>query len=813
MPERFAIGLVTLSVVVLACRDDGIVGPQPTSVVVAPSPASVVVGQSLQLTATMRDAGGNGLPATNVTWTSSNLRLAMVSQSGLVSGVAVGGPVTITAVAAGLSGTSEVTVVVGPPTQLTITTQPSGSATSGIAFAQQPVIQLRNATGHEVRQSGVVVIATLGTGGGTLANPTATTDDNGRAAFNGLAILGAAATYSLRFDSPGLASVTSQAIALSAAPAAQLTIMTQPSATAQNGVEFPRQPVLEVRDQSGSPVIGQSVFAAIASGGGSLEGTTTVVTSGDGVATFTDLAVTGTIGVRTLIFTEGSAVVVSNAIGITPGPSAMVGITTQPSATPQNGVEFPQQPVVEVRDGSGNVVSGESVTATIVSGGGTLGGTTTVTTGPGGVATFTDLSITGTIGDRTLKFAAGSISATSSTIALQAGAPATLAITVQPPSTAVSGVTLGQPPQVAVRDASGNLVAGQDVTVAIALGGGALGGTPVVSTNASGVATFGDLSIAGAPGDRTLSFSLGPLDALSDPIALAFGQGTQLSLQYCSSPGGPLLMDVFIPSNSFPRPLPAAVYIHGGGWTSGDKSSGLLLPEVRDELLLRGFLVATLNYRLAPTWQWPAQIHDVKCGIRHFRAEAQDYGLDPASIGVWGASAGGHLVAMLGVTDASSGLEGSLDYLAWSSRVAAVVSIGGISDLRPPAQSELTFAGPEVTFDTWPGPSQELVDASPVTWASGDDPPFLIVHGEQDPTVLVAQPIRMRDALKAAGGTVTLQLVTNGGHNLEPVTGPVSPPFPQIIQQIASFFDGTLRFSMTAVRHSLESSGQLTEPR
>ena len=104
MPERFAIGLVTLSVVVLACSDDGIVGPQPTALVVAPSPASVVVAQSLQLTATMRDADGNGLPATNVTWTSSNLRLATVSQSGLVSGVAVGGPVTITAVAAGLSG-------------------------------------------------------------------------------------------------------------------------------------------------------------------------------------------------------------------------------------------------------------------------------------------------------------------------------------------------------------------------------------------------------------------------------------------------------------------------------------------------------------------------------------------------------------------------------------------------------------------------------------------------------------------------------------------------------------------------------------
>ncbi len=344
--KRLVFSIVALSVV-LACGDDSIVGPkEPTSLVVTPSSASVVVGQSLQLTATLRDADGNSLPTADVTWTSSNLGLATVSQDGLVFGVAVGGAVTITAIIADLSATSDVTVVVGPPTQLTITTQPSGTATSGVTLAQQPVVQLRNATGHEVRQSGVVVTATLGTGGGTLINPTATTDDDGKATFNGLAILGAAGTYSLRFESPGLASVTSQAIALSAAPAAQLTIMTQPSATAQNGVEFPRQPVLEVRDQSGSPVSGQYVTAAIASGGGTLEGTTTVVTSGDGVATFTDLAVTGTIGVRTLIFTGGPVNVVSNAIEITTGPPATLTIIRQPSDAAQNGVEFPQQPLV-----------------------------------------------------------------------------------------------------------------------------------------------------------------------------------------------------------------------------------------------------------------------------------------------------------------------------------------------------------------------------------------------------------------------------------------------------------------------------------
>jgi acetyl esterase/lipase len=258
----------------------------------------------------------------------------------------------------------------------------------------------------------------------------------------------------------------------------------------------------------------------------------------------------------------------------------------------------------------------------------------------------------------------------------------------------------------------------------------------VVSTNPSGVATFGDLQITGAPGDRTLRFSMGSLGDESDPIALAYGEGSEMNLQYCNSGGVSQKMDVYIPDNLWDRPRPIAVYVHGGGWTSGSKDEGgLLWPELKAELLSRGYIVATLNYRLAPTWKWPAQIHDVKCAIRHFRAEADDYGLDPGRMGVWGASSGGHLAAMLGVTDASSGLEGDpgYQYQGWSSRVAAAVPIGGISDLTPPAgTTELTFSGRAETFATWPGPSQELTDASPITWASADDPPFLIVHGEED---------------------------------------------------------------------------------
>ena len=108
----------------------------------------------MQLAATVRDGDANGLPTASVSWTSSDTKLATVSQGGLVSGVAVGGPVTITATVSGLSATSQVTVVSGPPTQLTITTQPSETASSGTPLSRQPVIQVRDANGNEVRESG-----------------------------------------------------------------------------------------------------------------------------------------------------------------------------------------------------------------------------------------------------------------------------------------------------------------------------------------------------------------------------------------------------------------------------------------------------------------------------------------------------------------------------------------------------------------------------------------------------------------------------------------------------------------------------------
>src|SRR5439155_1421170 len=200
----------------------------------------------------------------------------------------------------------------GAASQLTLTTQPSATAQSGVAFAQQPVVQLRDGAGNPVSQSGVTVTAAIATGGGTLGGTlTATTTSGGTASFTNLSISGAAAVRTLRFSATGLTFPTRRSSALGAGAASQLTLTTQPSATAQSGVAFAQQPVVQQRDGAGNPVSqsGVTVTAAIATGGGTLGGTLTATTTSGGTASFTNLSISGTTGDRTLSF---------SATGLTP---------------------------------------------------------------------------------------------------------------------------------------------------------------------------------------------------------------------------------------------------------------------------------------------------------------------------------------------------------------------------------------------------------------------------------------------------------------------------------------------------------------
>ena len=443
---------------------------------------------------------------------------------------------------AGLTSVTSNTIdlTAGVPTQLTITTQPSASAPSGSAFGQQPTIQLRDSAGNAVSQSGVSITAAIQTGAGTLGGTlSATTNASGLATFTDLMITGTVGSRTLQFSSAGLTSVTSSTVDLTAGVATQLTITTQPSASAPSGSAFGQQPAIQLRDSAGNAVSqsGVSITAAIVTGGGTLGGTTPVLTNGSGIATFTNLMITGLVGNRTLQFSSaGLTSVTSNTINITAGAPTQLVITTQPSASAPSGSAFGQQPAIQLRDASGNAVSqsGVSITAAIVTGGGTLGGTTPVLTNGSGIATFTNLMITGLVGDRTLQFSsAGLTSVTSSTINITAGVPTQLAITTQPVGGA-SGASLATQPVVEIRDAQGNRVTTDkttQVTAAIQTGGGTLGGTTSVLTSGSGVATFTNLMITGLVGSRTLQFSSAGLTSVtSSAINITVGTATQLAI-------------------------------------------------------------------------------------------------------------------------------------------------------------------------------------------------------------------------------------------------------------------------------------------
>src|SRR5207248_1991392 len=280
----------------------------------------------------------------------------------------VGSDRTLTFSATGLTSatSSTVTITAGAATQVSMTTQPSSSAQSGAAFAQQPVVQLRDASGNPVAPRGVTVTAAIATGGGTLGGTlTAATNASGVASFTDLSITGTAGDRTLSFSATGLTAATSGTITITAGTATQLSITTQPSSSAQSGAAFAQQPVIQVRDASGNPVSqnGVTVTAANATGGGTPGCTLTAATNGSCAAPITNLALTGTAGDRTFTLSLHDALPISSGtITITAGTATQLSITTQPSSSAQSGTAFAQQPVVQLRDASGNPVGQTGVT-------------------------------------------------------------------------------------------------------------------------------------------------------------------------------------------------------------------------------------------------------------------------------------------------------------------------------------------------------------------------------------------------------------------------------------------------------------------
>ena len=244
---------------------------------------------------------------------------------------------------------------------------------------------------------------------------------------------------------------------------------------------------------------------------------------------------------------------------------------------------------------------------------------------------------------------------------------------------------------------------------------------------------------------------------------------------YAAIPGvRPLELDLYLPPEG-DAPVPAVVFLHGGGWRLGSRHAAGpayrgASPTPFEQLAQAGVAVASVDYRLTGEAIWPAQLHDAKAAVRWLRARAADLDVDPERIGAWGESAGGHLAQLLGLTADDADLEGDLGLTGTSSRVAAVVAWYAPSDLvgfaadagadpADPSTREAHLLGARV-----PDVPELAAQASPVTHVSPDAPPFLLLHGAADRFIPSVQSERLYAALLEAGVEVEFDAFAGADH-------------------------------------------------
>ena len=239
---------------------------------------------------------------------------------------------------------------------------------------------------------------------------------------------------------------------------------------------------------------------------------------------------------------------------------------------------------------------------------------------------------------------------------------------------------------------------------------------------------------------------------------------TQTDVEYARVDGLPLMLDLHRPSGVKQPPL--IVYVHGGAWRAGSKSDVPIA-----DLLEHGFAIASVDYRLSTQARFPAQIHDIKAAIRFLCGKASFFDLNAERIAIIGSSAGGHLAALVGVTNGHKALEGRVgEHLDQSSDVAAIVSFYGASNLQSilgqSTEFGLTMRIPalKLLLGDLPEKVPSLAKlASPVAHLDQADPPLLMLHGDADPQMPPAQSEELAKAYKAPVKLITLPGSKHGG--------------------------------------------------
>ena len=266
----------------------------------------------------------------------------------------------------------------------------------------------------------------------------------------------------------------------------------------------------------------------------------------------------------------------------------------------------------------------------------------------------------------------------------------------------------------------------------------------------------------------------------------------RLDQPYAGNDNAKQQVDLYLPKKrNSDQPLPVVALIHGGGWITGDRlgyaSAAIQFARTGD------YASVAVGYRLTKEARWPAQVYDCKAAIRWIRAHAKEYNLDPDKIAVMGSSAGGHLSSLLGTSGDVKELEGDLGpNTTFSSRVQCVVNLCGPEDFtqalmfdkekKSVLKDDAVIA---LLGGNYEAKHAEAVAASPVTYVTKDDPPFITFHGSADQRVAFLHAEAIHSALQKASVPSLLIPITNGGH------GSVSHP--EVISRAKLFIGKTLR--------------------
>ena len=235
---------------------------------------------------------------------------------------------------------------------------------------------------------------------------------------------------------------------------------------------------------------------------------------------------------------------------------------------------------------------------------------------------------------------------------------------------------------------------------------------------------------------------------------------SQEAILYGTADGQPLTMDYSAPNGSGPHPI--AIIIHGGGYHGGDSKSGSEA-YVADFLAPAGYAVFSVNYRLAPKYPYPYMVLDVQRAVRYIRYNAKQWNADPDKITLVGGSAGGFLSNMVGLLNADGNPAANDPVDRVSAKAQAVVSLYAQSSFEfVPLNADVhRLLDPLIAQK---GEKEAIREASPITYVSKDDPPFLEILGDQDEYIPFSEATNLQTALQKVSVRCDIIRIPNGKH-------------------------------------------------